>query len=62
MVKQFLAFHALYAILRVHCLLGAFIYVRTDAGSLLAILRRLQQRNGQAMRPGTTDRPGATAR
>jgi hypothetical protein len=62
MVKQFLAFHALYAVLRVHCVLGSFIYVRTDAGSLLAILRRLQQRNGQAMRQRSTDRRAATAR
>jgi hypothetical protein len=62
MVKQFLAFHALYAVLRVHCLLGSFIYVRTDAGSLLAILRRLKQSTGQAMRPGSTDRPAAAAR
>ena len=62
MVKQFLAFHSLYAILKLQCLLGSYMYVRTDAGSLLAILRRLQQRNGQAIRPGSPDRRTADAR
>jgi hypothetical protein len=62
MVKQFLAFHSLYAILKLQCLLGSFMYVRTDAGSLLAILRRLQQRNGQAIRPGSPGRRTAAAR
>jgi hypothetical protein len=61
MVKQFLAFHTLYAILKLQCLLGSFIYVRTDAGSLLAILRRLQQHTRQAIRPGS-DQPAASAR
>lgn len=53
-VKQFLIFYGLYTVLRVHCLLGFLVYVRTDVGSLLAVLQGLQQRTRQAVvqRPG----------
>jgi hypothetical protein len=52
-VKQFLAFYGLYAALRLHCLLGLLVYARTDVGSLLAVLQRLQQR----VHPAAGNRP-----
>jgi hypothetical protein len=51
-VKQLFFFYGLYALLRLHCLLAWFVFVRTDAGGLLAIVQRLQQRAQAAAGPG----------
>jgi hypothetical protein len=50
-VKQFFVFYGLYALLRAHCLLGWFVFARTDVGSLLAIMQRLHQRLEPATGP-----------
>jgi len=62
MVKQFLAFYGLYTALRLHCLLGSFVYVRTDVGSLLVTLQRLRQRVRQTVGQSPTNLPTATTR
>ena len=48
-VKQLFVFYGLYALLRVHCLLGLVVYARTDVGGLLTVLQRLQQRARQSV-------------
>jgi len=60
--RQFLVFYALYAVLRAHCFLGLFVFVRTDVGSLLAVLRRLQERAQQAVGQQPARSRAATAR
>lgn len=55
MVRQLVTFYGMYAALRLHCLLGAFVYVPTDVGSLVGVLQRLQQRTRQTLSRGSTD-------
>jgi hypothetical protein len=62
MVKQFLTFYGLYAVLRLHCLLGWFVFVRTDVGTLLAVVQRVQAQARQPARPTSTGLPAATTR
>jgi hypothetical protein len=51
-VKQFLVFYGVYALLRMHCLLGWFVFVRTDVAGLLAIVQRVQARVQRTAGPG----------
>lgn len=61
-LKQFLVFYGLYAVLQVHSFLGLFVFVRTDVGSLLAVLQRLQRRAPHAAGQRPARSRAATAR
>jgi hypothetical protein len=60
-VRHLVVFYGLYTALQLHCLLGLLVYVRTDVGSLLAVLQRVQQRARQAV-ARTTNWPAVSAR
>ncbi len=48
-VKQLLVFYGLYFALQAHCLLGLFVYVRTDVGGLMRALQGLQESARQSV-------------
>ncbi len=41
--RQFVIFYGLYTVLRLRCLLGAFVYVRADTVDLVSSMGKLQQ-------------------
>ena len=41
--RQFVIFHGLYTVLRLRCLLGAFVYVHADTVDLVSSMGQLQQ-------------------
>ena len=43
MFRQFLIFYGLYTVLRLRCLLGAFVYVHADTVDLVSSMGKLQQ-------------------
>ena len=53
--RQFLIFYGLYTVLRLRCLLGAFVYVRADTVDLVSSVGKLQQ---EALRVLAAQDPG----